>query len=148
MKTITKTANEVLILEFEFARALEHIWRPGKEYAATDYVRPTNSNGFEYECTDAGQTTNEEPDWPTTIASTIDDGSVVWTCRDFGTNGTDTISTETVTSDADITIGSASSSGTVVSATASGGSGCHEVVAQIITAAGATYEKAIRIVVS
>ena len=148
MKALTMTPNEAITLEFEFARALESLWLPGTEYTLGQYVRPTVPNGFEYECTNAGQTDTEEPDWPTTIAQTINDGSVEWTARDMATNATDTISSQTVVSDATMTIGTPTRVGSVVSVRVSGPSGCHEVVCQIITAAGDTIEATKRVVIS
>lgn len=48
-----------------------------------DFVRPTplNRTGYEYECTTGGQTGVEEPRWPVIPGETVQDGSVVWTCR-------------------------------------------------------------------
>lgn len=43
--------------------------------------RPTVSNGFRYEVTTAGTTSGTEPTWPTTIGTTVTDGTVVFTCR-------------------------------------------------------------------
>lgn len=44
-------------------------------------VTPTTPNGFYYECTHAGTTGTIEPTWPTTEGQTVDDNTVVWTCR-------------------------------------------------------------------
>jgi hypothetical protein len=56
-------------------------WDSGTIYAATQRVRPKKANGYEYECTTAGQSDATQPEWPTTIGGTVIDGSAVWTCR-------------------------------------------------------------------
>jgi hypothetical protein len=43
-------------------------------------------SGFEYECTEGGQTGQVEPRWPTRVDRTVRDGSVEWTCRAVTTN--------------------------------------------------------------
>lgn len=57
-------------------------WEAGRVFASSVRVRPAKKpNGFEYECTTAGQTGSREPSWPETEGGTVTDGSVVWTCR-------------------------------------------------------------------
>jgi hypothetical protein len=56
-------------------------WAASTAYALGDYVVPTTSNGFYYECTTAGTSGTTEPTWPTTAGATVTDGTVVWTCR-------------------------------------------------------------------
>ena len=153
MKPFTKTVNEGITLEFEFARVLEFLWIPCQEYSLTDTVRPTTSNGFQYECTNAGQTDNEEPDWTTTLSSpetTIVDGSVVWSVKDFGTAASDTISTESVSADTGITAGAAVKDGTKISSRITGGTAgkSYNVTCQIVTSAGDTYEAIRRVTVA
>jgi hypothetical protein len=150
LKPFTKTANEGITLEFEFARVLEYLWLPGQEYSVGDYVRPTVPNGFNYECTNAGQSDNEEPDWSTTLTSprtTLTDGSVVWAVTDFGTSSTDTISTKSVTADTGLSATAAAQDGTKITSRITGGTAgnSYDVVCKIVTAAGDTYE-ATRIV--
>ncbi len=153
MKPFTKTVNEGITLEFEFSRVLEFLWLPGQEYSLTDAVRPTASNGFQYECTNAGQTDNEEPDWTTALTSpetTITDGSVIWSVKDFGTDASDTISTETVTADTGLTAAAAVKDGTKITSRITGGtaSKSYNVTCQIVTAAGDTYEAIRRVTVA
>ena len=152
MKSFTKTVNEGVTLEFEFARALEFLWLPGQEYSLTDFVRPTAPNGFHYECTNAGQTDNEEPDWPTTLSSpetTISDGSVIWTVRDFAGDSSDAIDTETVTADTGLTASAAVQDGTKITSRITGGTAgkSYDVVCKIVTLAGDTYEASRRVTV-
>ena len=153
MKSFTKTANEGITLEWEFARVLEYVWLPGQEYAVNDFVRPTAPNGFQYECINIGQTDNEEPDWTTTLASprnTITDGSVIWAVSDFGNDGSDTISTQTVTPETGLSAGSATKVGTKISSRVTGGTSgnTYDVVCKIVTAAGDTYEETFEVTVS
>lgn len=146
---LTKRENEVVKLTFNFERVLETIWQPAKEYDATDYVRPTRANGFEYEATHSGtaQSGVREPKWPTTAGNTVTDGSVTWTARAFSTNATDTISTRTVTADSGLTVDSSAIDARTVTATISGGTapGMYDVVCQIVTAAGETLEEKAKI---
>ena len=145
MKTVTKTVDELLTLEFEFARTLEAIWREGEEYSVTapDYVRPTVPNGYEYECTATGQSGSNEPVWPLTLAATVNDGSVQWTTRAFGTNATDTISAQTVTAPSGLTLASAAIDGTKVTVDVSAGvlGEDYEVSCKIDRVGGETYEE-------
>lgn len=45
------------------------------------WIRKNTNNGFTYEATTAGTTSNVQPTFPTVIGNTVTDGSVVWTCR-------------------------------------------------------------------
>lgn len=59
-------------------------WAAGQIHGLTERIRPTIANGFEYECTMAGQSSaRREPDWKSAagVGLTINDGSIVWTCR-------------------------------------------------------------------
>jgi hypothetical protein len=98
-------------------------WRqPGIEYALTVRVRVANRPGFEYEATTAGQTGMKEPIFPTTIAGTVTDGSVTWTCRAVSTSSLKaTVSSVDWTADAAITITSESLSGQSAAAFLAGG---------------------------
>lgn len=150
MQHRTKGINEVFTYEVEFARALETIWKPANEYAATQYVRPVTINGFEYECTDAGQSGSQEPDWPTTIGETINDGSVEWTCRDFASNATDSIQTHTVVADTGLTIDSSTISGTRIDVTVSGGTlgRSYDMAVRANTTAGSVFVETVRITIT
>ena len=46
-------------------------------------VTPITKNGRKYICTTAGTAGATEPTWPTTIGSTVDDGTAVWTCSEM-----------------------------------------------------------------
>ena len=56
-------------------------WTASTVTALNALRRPTAANGYRYQATTAGTTAGTEPTWPTTIGSTVTDGTVVWTCR-------------------------------------------------------------------
>ena len=59
-------------------------WAANTAKALSDDVVPTTANSFYYTCTTAGTThAATEPTWPTTLASTVADNTVVWTCTGF-----------------------------------------------------------------
>lgn len=69
---------------FQWIGACVNPWELGVDYDVGQRVRPSVPNGFEYECTTAGQVNGKkEPNWKSavTVGATIEDGSVVWTCR-------------------------------------------------------------------
>ena len=54
-------------------------WRSGTAYTNTNYVIPTNFNGYYYQCTIAGTSGTSEPNWPLRSGATITDNAVTWT---------------------------------------------------------------------
>ncbi len=147
----TKLDSERITYKFDFARALEQVWNPGFPYSLTQYVRPSIPNGFEYECTDAGQTDQQEPDWPRQIGETIEDGTVTWTARDFGVNASDTIVTREIEVDTGLTlIGSSLDGSTRVTVTVEGGSKgqSYMVTCKVTTAAAEEYTEELLLTVS
>jgi hypothetical protein len=46
-------------------------------------VTPITKNGRKYICTSAGTSGGTEPVWPTTIGSTVVDGTATWTCSEL-----------------------------------------------------------------
>lgn len=146
----TKRVGEVVTYSVDFARALEAVWLPGYEYSAGQYVRPSIPNGFEYLCSDAGQTNYREPNWPRVIDDTVIDGSVIWECKDFSDNASDSISGQNITADTGITVDSSSINGTRVEVKLSGGDAgsVYDVEVQAVTAAGDSYEEVLRITVT
>jgi hypothetical protein len=79
--TIQKRAGETLDRIFDLRPEILRAWRRGVEYSAAEFVRPSSPNGYDYECTTGGRTAQREPRWPTTVAATVLDGSLTWTCR-------------------------------------------------------------------
>lgn len=62
------------------------LWQSNKIYEVGDIVVPTTSNVHKYRVTTAGTSGATEPTWPTGAASTVTNGTVVFT-----ENGTDVI---------------------------------------------------------
>ena len=56
------------------------VWQAVTPYAAYQYVRPTEPNGYQYACIDGGRTGGDEPAWPTVVGDTVSDGDIVWQC--------------------------------------------------------------------
>lgn len=147
MKVLHKTETETIKITYDFRRALEYNWRAGRDYSVTDYVRPVVETGFEYECTSGGQTGSREPRWPTTLAGTVTDGSVVWTARAFGTNAADTLSSINLDAPTDLTLGEASIDGSRATFTVSGGDagGCYMVSVEATTSASEVLEEKLKV---
>lgn len=57
-------------------------WQALTAYELTNYRVPTVDNGLCYECTTAGSSDEDEPNWPTVVEQTVQDGTGVWTCRE------------------------------------------------------------------
>lgn len=56
-------------------------WLATTAYTTSAYVVPaTAPTGFYYKCTTAGTTGSSQPTFPSTIGSTVTDGTVTWTC--------------------------------------------------------------------
>jgi hypothetical protein len=60
---------------------LAYHWEPDFPAALNAVVRPTQPNGFEYLCTQEGQTNGDEPQWPTIVGGIVGDGSAQWQCQ-------------------------------------------------------------------
>ena len=142
----SKTPNETVDIEFEFARLLETTWRPGAEYALDDEVRPPTPNGVQYKVTTAGQSGIDEPVW-LAIAVTVSDGlgALVWTGVAISSGASDSISSQSASADSDLTIGTLTRSGTVVTVPVSGGVDGTEysITCQVVTAGGQTHEQRV-----
>lgn len=55
-------------------------WTATTAYITGYSVEPTVDNTYRYVATTGGTSGASEPTWPTTIGSTVVDGSVTWTC--------------------------------------------------------------------
>ena len=58
-------------------------WATLTEYTLTNRVVPMVYNGKCYECTTGGTSGETGPTWDDTLDSTTNDGTVVWTCREY-----------------------------------------------------------------
>lgn len=58
-------------------------WVTLTEYSLTNRVVPTVSNGKCYECTTEGISGETEPGWNVDLGSTTNDGTAIWTCREY-----------------------------------------------------------------
>lgn len=58
-------------------------WTASTAYTLGSYRRPTTVNNLYYEVTTAGTSAGTQPTWPTTLGTTVTDGTVVWTCRGY-----------------------------------------------------------------
>lgn len=57
-------------------------WIASTAYTAGELVVKTGLlSEFQYYCTTAGTSGSTEPAWPTTVGSTVTDGSITWTCQ-------------------------------------------------------------------
>lgn len=140
--------GEIQTLTFDFSDELALPWYSEFEYALGEFI---TVGSFVYECTNAGKTGVEEPpEWSTTIAATIEDGSVEWTCRDFSTSGSDTISDKTVTPSSGLSVGSS----TIVKSTRVDvtftvtATGIQTLLCEIDTTAGDKHKKTLQVVAS
>ena len=145
---ITVDVGETIIVIFDFSKELEIPWRAEYQYSTSEFI---TIGAYVYECTNAGKTGRAVPeDLTTTISATQTDGTVEWTCRDYSTSGTDTISSITVTaSSAALTIGSSAitkSQYVTVTFTAVS-TGRHNIVCQAVTAAGETLRHTYKVFV-
>jgi len=139
----TKKAGEVITYEIPWWHYIGRTWRRGERYIVATFVRPTAPNGFEYECTVAGQTSIREPSWPTTVGATKVDGSVTWACRAIGNNALDVIGTSVWPVVQGITIANEQTDAVkqLTSARISGGTigQTYEIENEITTASGDEY---------
>ena len=57
-------------------------WSAGASISSGDIVVPTENNktGFAYQAGGGGTTGGTEPTWPKTLADTVDDNGITWTC--------------------------------------------------------------------
>lgn len=67
------------------------VWQASTAYVLNAYLTP--GNGYVYQATTAGTSSTVAPTWPTTVDSTVADGTVVWTCVNNPTLKYDFVST-------------------------------------------------------
>jgi hypothetical protein len=60
---------------------IEGAWVANTAYSLGDIIEPTSPNTYVYKVTTAGTSAAvTEPSWPTSINSTVVDGTIIWTC--------------------------------------------------------------------
>jgi len=105
--------GEVIVYEVDLRRQLEKLWEPERTYQLGEYRRPDPPNGFEYECTQAGDSGSHRPNWVAKSGEVVADGSAQWTARPASDQATDTISSASFSFDDNVTVVSESNSSTV-----------------------------------
>jgi len=80
-------------------------WQPGYSVPLGYVVRPFPWTGFEYICTQAGQTGSYQPAWTTLISEIVVDGDAQWTCQAISTASLlDTVTSASWSAPAGITV--------------------------------------------
>jgi len=93
VEEVCKTPGEIRDYSIRWTNETFNFWASGEQYSLADRVRPSVANGYEYQCSQAGQTaqsteeTDAEPIWPTTLGGAVTDGSVIWTAVAISTTG-------------------------------------------------------------
>jgi hypothetical protein len=118
-----KDPSSKLDYEVDFTDALSRKWGASdKSRALAIFIRAPN--GYDFECTTAGRSGVSEPRWTKTLASTVPDGSAVWTCRASSTSSLVTTIAGTPTwtcDDAALVFSDTSVSGQIAKAWIAGG---------------------------
>lgn len=64
-------------------------WAANTAYSLGNFVKPSTTNGYVYECVAAGTShATTEPTWGTTLGGNTTDNTVTWRCRGLGVIGT------------------------------------------------------------
>lgn len=86
--TVCFKLGESKPIGFDLTKYCINYWKGGERQSIGEVVRPREvanggkgPNGYEYRVTTAGQTAEKEPSWPTTVGSTVVNGSVTFTCQ-------------------------------------------------------------------
>ena len=66
---------------YSYPNSLAVKWQGTQARTLGNRCTPTTENSLWYECTVAGTTNGVEPTWPTTIGTTVVDGTVTWECK-------------------------------------------------------------------
>jgi hypothetical protein len=79
-----KHPDATLDYAVSFEEDCARTWRPIADYGAGERIRLFSGGkcvGFEFEPTTPGRTGTRLPVFPSVVGATVDDGSLVWTCR-------------------------------------------------------------------
>ena len=121
-QTFEKDPAEALDYSVEFIAHAARYREPNTDYNTSTKVQPKRATGLEYNASTGGRTGTDEPRWPTTVAQTVTDGSVIWTAAAISTASlTRTLSSATWTADTGLTVSGQALQGTKSTATISGG---------------------------
>lgn len=76
-------STDRLVFPPRFGSASERTWRPNTQYAASEVIYPRLATGRQYRCVADNLDPNlrsgrMDPQWPTVIGNTVDDGSFRW----------------------------------------------------------------------
>lgn len=111
------------------------------------FVQAQRDTGWYYECTTAGRTARNYPQWPRAAGQTVNDGSVVWTARHPTGSGVPQVSSAVWTLPSGITKDSQSESGALTNIVLSGGTDGvdYEILCRMTPSAGSVIEKTITV---
>lgn len=120
-----------------------------RAFTSGSFVQAPRDTGFYYECTTAGRTGRNYPaQWPIAAGETVQDGSLVWTCRHPTGANVPNISSVTWTVPSGLNQDSASIEGGVIAnITVSGGTDGvdYEVLCRMTPNVGAARERTITV---
>lgn len=71
-------AGDVEIYAIDWDGWLSNFWERGGIVPPGFVIRPTTPNGFSFVTVLGGQSGNAEPQWPSLLGQTVNDGSVIW----------------------------------------------------------------------
>lgn len=109
IEQVCQSVGEIRERGWIFTDECANFWQPGVAYAVDDCVRPPVPfwNGYELQCTRAGQSSNVAPQW-NKIANQlqpIPDGSAIWTLQPISTASLiKTITSATWSADSGVTL--------------------------------------------
>jgi len=113
-----------------------------------NFVQAQPDTGWYLECTTAGRTARHYPTrWPRAAGQTVQDGSVVWTCRHPSTSNVPTVQSATWTVPDGLTLDSQSETDSVTNIVLSGGiDGLdYDVLCRMTPSVGSVIEKTITV---
>jgi hypothetical protein len=131
----------------DFHDAVVREARRDYDFTAAQFVRPQRGTGFYYECTTAGRTKGQYPEWPRAAGQTVTDGSVVWTARHPSSSSIPSITSVVWTVPSGLTKDSQSEVGRVAFVTLSGGTDGvdYEILARMTPSSGNVVEQTITV---
>jgi len=155
LKKDCKRAGARLDYGFNWTRELARKWEPDLPFAAGTKIRPATDEGqtgLQY-ASSGGQSGPTEPPWPSVIAETVLDGTIIWTAEALTTASlTEQIAdSEWESPDPDVTLDGDDTSATAgLQATIAFVSGgivrrSYDIVNRMTTSAGKIFEGVLRL---